>query len=183
MTAGALCELGSATATQADLRAEADVLRAVAETFADRVERVDDLLAETMSRPDTLDPRVPGVAANAAAFAAIYRFDFDAAHRLLHWAAPYQEMMGPFATVYGRCFAGMAARYRLDIPAALKDFREAFEIASGVGPHSHAARLAGSLLGELLYETGHLAEATRHWTRAICSDPTVAEWIGWPPGT
>jgi serine/threonine-protein kinase PknK len=147
--------------TQSDLRAEADVLRAVAETFADRVERVDALLAETMSRPDTLHPRVPGVAGNAAAFAAIYRFEFDTAHRLLDWAAPYQEMMGPFATVYGRCFAGMAARYQLDIPAALKDFREALEIASGVGPHSHAARLAGSLLGELLYETGDLAEAAR----------------------
>ena len=91
---------------------------------------MDDLLAEAMSRPDTLHPRVPGVAGNAAAFAAIYRFDFDAAHRLLDWAAPYQEMMGPFATVYGRCFGGMAARYQLDIPAALQNFREAFEIAT-----------------------------------------------------
>ena len=148
-------------AAHADLRAEADVLRAVAEGFADRIERVDDLVAEAMSRPDTLHPRVPGVAGNLAAFAAICRFDFDAADRLLDWAAPYQEMMGPFATVYGRCYRGMAARYRLDIPAALENFREAFEIATGVGPHSHAARLAGSLLAELLYETGDLAEATR----------------------
>jgi ATP/maltotriose-dependent transcriptional regulator MalT len=30
-----------------------------------------------------------------------------------------------------------------------------------VGPHSHAARLAGALLGELLYQTGELAEAAR----------------------
>jgi serine/threonine-protein kinase PknK len=148
-------------AARADLQAEADVLRAVAEVFADRIERVDDLVAEAMSRPDTLHPRVPGVAGNIAAFAAICRFDFDAADRLLDWAAPYQEMMGPFATVYGRCYRGMAARYQLDIPAALENFREAFEIATGVGPHSHAARLAGSLLGELLYETGDLAEATR----------------------
>src|SRR3984957_9068844 len=148
-------------AARADLRAEADVLRAVAEGFADRIERVDDLVAEAMSRPDTLHPRVPGVAGNLAAFAAICRFDFDAADRLLDWAAPYQEMMGPFATVYGRCYRGMAARYQLDIPAALENFREAFEIATGVGPPSHAARLAGSLLGELLYETGDLAEAKR----------------------
>jgi serine/threonine-protein kinase PknK len=70
-------------------------------------------------------------------------------------------MMGPFGTVYGRCLGGMAARYKLDIPAALTSFRGAFEIATGVGPHSHAARLAGSLLGELLYETGDLAEAAR----------------------
>jgi serine/threonine-protein kinase PknK len=148
-------------AARADLRAEADVLRAVAEALADRVERVDHLVAEALSRPDTLHPRVPGVAGNAAAFAAICRFDFDAADRLLDWAAPYQEMMGPFATVSARCYRGMAARYQLDIPAALENFREAFEIATGVGPHSHAARLAGSLLGELLYETGDLAEATR----------------------
>ena len=146
---------------RADLRVEADALRAVAETFADRVEGVDDLIAEAMSRPDTLHPRVPAVAGNVAAFAAIYRFDFDAAHRLLDWAAPYQEMLGPFASVYGRCYGGMAARYQLDIPAALENFREAFEIATRVGPHSHAARLAGALLGELLYETGELAEATR----------------------
>jgi serine/threonine-protein kinase PknK len=70
-------------------------------------------------------------------------------------------MMGPFGTVYGRCLGGMAARYQLDIPAALTSFRGALEIATGVGPHSHAARLAGALLGELLYETGDLAEATR----------------------
>ena len=30
-----------------------------------------------------------------------------------------------------------------------------------MGSHSHAARLAGALLGELLYEAGELDEATR----------------------
>ncbi len=148
-------------AMQADLRAEADVVRGVAEIFADRVDAVDDLVAVALSRPDTFHPRVGGVAGNVAAFAAIYRFDFDAAHRLLEWAAPYQEMLGPFASVYARCFGGIAARYQLDIPTALKSFREAYEIGVGIGPQSHAARLAGALLGELLYETGELAEAMR----------------------
>lgn len=157
----ALGSAGLSDTTKADLLAEADVLRAVDDIFADRVERVEDLLAETMSRPNTLHPRVPGVAGNAAAFVAIYRFDFDGAQRILEWAAPYQEVMGPFATVYGRCFAGMAARNQLDIPGALENFRKAFETGTRVGPHSHAARLAGSLHGELLYETGDLAEATR----------------------
>jgi serine/threonine-protein kinase PknK len=147
--------------TRADLKAEADVLQAVAETHADRTENVEGLVAEAMSRPDTLHPQVPGVAGNIAAFAAIYRFDFDTAHRLLDWASPYNEMMGPFSAVYGRCYGGIADRYRLDIPGALTNFREAVEIASGVGPHSHAVRLAGALLGQLLYETGDLAEATR----------------------
>lgn len=147
--------------THADLKAEAGVLQAVAEAHADRTENVEGLVAEAMSRPDTLHPQVSGVAGNIAAFAAIYRFDFDSAHRLLDWASPYNEMMGPFSTVYAHCYGGIADRYCLDIPAALQNFREAFEIASGVGPHSHAARLAGALLGQLLYETGDLAEATR----------------------
>jgi serine/threonine-protein kinase PknK len=75
-------------ATLADLTVEAQVVRAVAEIFADRVDAVPDLVAGAMSRPDTLRPLLPGVAANVAAFAASYRFDFDAAHRLLEWAAP-----------------------------------------------------------------------------------------------
>ena len=119
------------------------------------------LVAEAMSRPDTGHPRVAGVAGNIAAFAAIYRFEFDTAHRLLVWAAPYHEMMGPFASVYGACYDGIAARYQLDIARAEASFRRAFEIGSGVGPHSHAARLAGALLGQLLYETGDLAAAMR----------------------
>jgi serine/threonine-protein kinase PknK len=142
-----------------DLQVEARVIQAVAEIFADRIESVDALVDEAMSRPDTLRPLVPAVAGNVSAFAATYRFDFGAAHRLLEWAAPYQERVGPFATVYGRCFAGTAARHQLDIPAALERFREAYEIGVRVGPHSHAARLAGALLGELLYETGDFAEA------------------------
>ena len=148
-------------ATRADLRVEADVLRAVADMFVDRVDAIDHLVAEALSRPDTFHPRVPGVAGNCAALAAVYRFDFDAVHRLLAWAAPYQEMMGPFASVNARCFGGIAARYQLDIPTALKNFREGYEMGVTVGPHSHAARLAGALLGELLYQTGELAEAMR----------------------
>ena len=148
-------------ATRADLQVEADVLRGVADMVADRTDRVDALVAEAFSRPDTFHPRVPGVAGNVAAFAAICRFDFDAAHRLLEWAAPYHGMMGPFAAVYARCYRGIAARYLLDISGARASFQEAYELGAGVGPHSHAARLVGALFGQLLYETGELAEATR----------------------
>jgi serine/threonine-protein kinase PknK len=146
---------------RADMCAEANVVRAVADSFADRTADIDRLVAEAMSRPDTLPPRVAGVAGNIAAFAAIYRFEFDSAHQVLEWAAPYHEMMGPFASVYAACYDGIAARYQLDIARAQASFRRAFEIGSGVGPHSHAARLAGALLGQLLYETGDLAEAMR----------------------
>jgi ATP/maltotriose-dependent transcriptional regulator MalT len=146
---------------RADLRVEADTLRGVGEMVADRVDALDHLVAEALARPDAFHPRVGGVAGNVAAFAAIYRFDFGAAHRLLEWGAPYHEMLGPFAGVYARCFSGIAARYQLDIPAALKNFREGYEMGVTIGPRSHAARLAGAHLGELLYETGELAEATR----------------------
>jgi ATP/maltotriose-dependent transcriptional regulator MalT len=148
-------------ASRADLRVEADVLRGVADVFADRGDRVDGLVSEAFTRPDTFQPQVPGVAAIAGAFAAIYRFEFDEARRLLQWAAPYHDLMGPFASVYAHSFAGLAAKYELDIATARHEFGEAFEIGAKVGPHSHAARLAGALLGELLYEAGELNAATR----------------------
>ena len=147
--------------SRADLRVEADVLRGVADIFADRIDRIDSLVVEAFSRPDTFHPRVPGVGGIIAAFAAIYRFEFDDARRLLRWAAPYQDMMGPFASVYAHCFGGIAAKYKLDIPTARGEFGEAFELGGKVGSRSHAARLAGALLGELLYEAGNLDEAAR----------------------
>jgi len=78
---------------------------------------------------------------------------------VLEWAEPYGEWAGTVGVVHARCWAGIAARHQLDIPRALRSFREAFEIGTAVGPHSHAAQLSGAVLGELLYETGELAEA------------------------
>jgi serine/threonine-protein kinase PknK len=151
----------SSETARADLAAEANVLRGVAQIFADQTDGVDALVAEAMSRPDTLHPRVAGVAGNVAAFVAICRFEFDDAHRLLQWAEPYQEMMGPFAGIYARCYGGIAARHQLDFPSAVARFREAYELGAQVGTHSHAARLAGALLGQALYETGESTEAVR----------------------
>ena len=48
-------------ASRSNLRVEADVLRGVAELFADRSDRIDSLVSEAFSRADTLHPRVPGV--------------------------------------------------------------------------------------------------------------------------
>lgn len=69
--------------------------------------------------------------------------------------------MGPFASVLAHSWAGIAAKYELDIPTARREFREAFEIGTRAGSRSHAARLAGALLGELLYEAGELDDAAR----------------------
>ncbi len=144
---------------RAELTLEASVVRAVAEIYADRIDGLEDLLAEVMDRADELRPVLPQAAATALAFAAIHRFDLAAAQRLLEWAEPYNEQVGAVGAVYARSWAGIAARQQLDIPLALRRFREAFETGTAVGPHSYAARIAGAVLGEMLYETGELAEA------------------------
>ncbi len=143
-------------AKRADLALEANVLRGVAQMNADRVEGLAHLVAQVISRPKTLRPVLPQAAATVAAFAGIYRFDFDAAYRALEWAEPYDEGA---AAGYHSCWAGIAARYQLDIPRALHSFRKAFEIGTAVGRDSQVARHASALLGELLYETGEFAEA------------------------
>lgn len=149
-------------AERVDLRAEADVLRSVGEVFADRLDAVDALIADALSRPGTLPVRVAGAAANVAMIAAILRFDYADALRWQEFAAPYHAQMGPYVAVYAHCYTGIAFREQLDIPAAADAFREAVELAkASLGPFSHAVRLAGSLLGELCYETGELAEAAR----------------------
>ncbi|MGW5153549.1 protein kinase domain-containing protein [Rhodococcus koreensis] len=155
--------LDDGSPTIAELRAEADVVQAVVACRADRVEGVDELLAAALSRPDTLRPFVVSIAADVASFAAIYRFDFAEALRRQQWAAPYHARnIGPYGVMHGHCFVGIVANERLDVHQAQASFRTALRVArrSG-GSHSFAARLAGSLLGELLYEQGRLDEAER----------------------
>src|SRR6185503_17470560 len=119
--------------------------------------------AKCLSRPESMPPWLVSVAANAATVIEIYRFDFDAARRWQEWASPYQQQTnGPFATVYGHCLAGIAAKEELDIAEAERRFREALRAAKQCGgAHSHAARLACGLLGELMYERGDVDEAER----------------------
>ena len=145
------------------MRTEVDVFRAVVECYADRTAGVDELVAECLSRPDSVTSWVVAAAANVASFLAIYRFDFDAARRWQQWAYPYhQQGSGPFSLVYGHCLAGIAASEQLDVAEAERCFREALQVAKRAGDtHSHAARLACALLGELLYERGEVDEADR----------------------
>ncbi|MGW5570340.1 protein kinase domain-containing protein [Nocardia thailandica] len=140
---------------RADLHAEADVIRAAGELFADHVIAVPALLGDVLERPEAFRPETTAVAANADMYAAIHRFDYPAARARHRWAAPYHAASGPFYTVYSHCFAGIAAREMLDITGASEEFGTALDVAcSTMGPASHAARLAGALLGEIRYETG-----------------------------
>ncbi|WP_433724306.1 protein kinase domain-containing protein [Nocardia sp. CA-129566] len=149
--------------TAARLRAEAGVVRAVVQVRADVLAGIDDMLAPCFFRAEELSPYVVAIAANVATFAAGYRYDFDEALRIQEWSAPYmRQNKGFYNNVNGLCFLGLAASLQLDITRAEQYFRRAMKVAkqSG-GSHSYGARLAGSLLGELLYERGEVAEAER----------------------
>jgi serine/threonine-protein kinase PknK len=147
----------------ADVRAEAGVVRGVVDLRSDRLAGIDEHLAACLAGPDRLGPFVVAAAAGVATFAAAYRHDLAEVNRLQAWATPYSERSrDTHNLVHGLCFTGIAHRLLLDIAAAENCFRKALKIArrSG-GSHSYLARLASSLLGELLYERGELAEAER----------------------
>ncbi|MBF6174840.1 protein kinase domain-containing protein [Nocardia blacklockiae] len=157
-------QLGGADGDESvNLRAEAAVVRAVVAVRADVLGGVEELLAPCFARAEQLSPYVVAIAANVATLAAGYRCDFDEALRLQEWSLPYMRRnKGYYNNIHGLCFMGLAASLRLDIARAEQYFRRALKAAkqSG-GTHSYGARLAGSLLGELLYERGEIAEAER----------------------
>ncbi|MFE3060479.1 protein kinase [Nocardia sp. NPDC059239] len=144
-----------------DLAVEAALIAASAQALGDRLDGVDAAVTECLSRTDTLSPWVLSVAASTAAFLAVYRFEFDRARAWHDWAAPYyQQVSGTFGSMYSHCLAGLAAREQLDIRTAEQSFRKARHLAAvSAGEHSYAARLAGALLGELLYERDQLDAA------------------------
>jgi ATP/maltotriose-dependent transcriptional regulator MalT len=147
----------------ADLRAEAGVVRGVADLRSDRLAGIDEHIAPCLERQDRVRPFAVGVAATVATFVAAYHYDLDEVNRVQAWAAPYNERnQDSFNMVHGLCYKGLAHHLMLDIPTAETCFRRALKIAkrSG-GSHSYTARLASSALGELLYERGDLDEADR----------------------
>ncbi|SEB46110.1 serine/threonine-protein kinase [Rhodococcus jostii] len=147
----------------ADLRVEADIVKGAIEISADRIDGVDELVSECLARPDTLRPWVVSAAVDVATFVEIYRFDFAAARRWQNWGVPYHlRTSGPFSVMYGYCFAGIAAREQLDVVGAEENFQKAMLLAREYGgAHSYSVRLAGALLGELLYERNDVTAAER----------------------
>ncbi|MQY31788.1 protein kinase domain-containing protein [Nocardia aurantia] len=145
------------------LRAQADVVHAVVALRADRLSGIDEQLAPCFEHADRLPPYVVGIAANIATFVAAYRYDLTGAFRRQRWAVPYiRRNRGSYNEIHGLCFLGIAAGLQLDIPAAEKYFRRALRLARQTGgSHCYPARLAGALLGELLYERGEVAAAER----------------------
>jgi ATP/maltotriose-dependent transcriptional regulator MalT len=146
-----------------DLRVEADALQADINVICDRIDDVERLLAECLSRPDTLPGWVVCCAAGNAMFADLFRFDFDAVRRRHDWARPYHARISePLSMMYSYCLAGLAASEQLDMAAADDYFRAGLRLATTAGgQHSYTARLAAALQGDLLYERGDIAEAER----------------------
>jgi serine/threonine-protein kinase PknK len=154
--------LDKAPAPDPDLALEADLIECVERAFADHPEGVDAVVSKCLGRADTLGPWVLCEAANLAAYTAFSRFDFDRAREWHDWATPfYRQTRSTFILMYSHSLVGVAAREQLDMGEAERSFQTALDIAKSSGPRSYAARLAGAMLGELLYERDQLAAAER----------------------
>jgi ATP/maltotriose-dependent transcriptional regulator MalT len=145
-----------------DLRAEMDLIRAVIAAFQDRIDAsTDTAVAACVDRADSLRPFILCRTADLASFRALRVLDFDDALRWQRWGRQYhQRISGTLSASYGYCFAAIAANEQLDVAGAEGHLRHAVRIALlPSGRPTYVAMLAGSLLGELLYERGQLDEA------------------------
>ncbi len=147
----------------ADLRTEIDLIREVIAAFQDRVDapRAADVVQACVARAETLHPWILCRAADVASFRAIRIFDFDDALRWQRWGHQYhQRISGALTVSYGYCFAAIAANEQLDVAGAEAHLRHAIRIALLPSERpTYVAKLAGSLLGELLYERDRLDRA------------------------
>lgn len=146
-----------------EMRSEADVVQACIDIYGDRTDRAEELVRASLERSGRYRPWVVAVASNIQTFCDIHAMRFSRARERQRWARRFHDRtIGPFAGVYGRCFAGVAALSQLDMTGAETQLQGAVVLArESAGRRSHAAQLAGALLGELHYVRGQLAEAER----------------------
>ncbi|WP_425177228.1 AAA family ATPase, partial [Mycobacterium sp.] len=134
-----------------DLRAEMDLIRAVAAAFQDHIDTsaAADAVQACVDRADTLHPWILCRAADVGSFRAIRVFDFDDALRWQRWGHQYhQRISGALTVGYGYCFAAIAANEQLDVAGAEAHLRHAMRIALlPSGRPTYVAKIAGSLLG------------------------------------
>jgi ATP/maltotriose-dependent transcriptional regulator MalT len=144
-----------------DLQAEMVLARGVIAAYQDRVDTASAAVQACVDRADTLRPFILCRAADLASFRAIRVWDFDDALRWQRWGRRYHpDIPGALSVSHGYCFAGLAASEQLDVAGAEAHLRHARRIAQGPsGRPTFVAKLAGSLLGELLHERGQLDEA------------------------
>jgi serine/threonine-protein kinase/serine/threonine-protein kinase PknK len=139
-----------------------ELVHPVIAAFEDRLDpAAADAVEACVDRAETLRPWILSRAADVGSFRAIRVFDFDDALRWQRWGRQYhQRTSGALSGSYGYCFAAIAANEQLDVAGAEAHLRHAIRIALlPSGRPTYVAKLAGSLLGELLYERGQLDEA------------------------
>ncbi|MBB2990060.1 ATP/maltotriose-dependent transcriptional regulator MalT [Mycolicibacterium iranicum] len=167
--------------TSAAVLGEADIVQACVDVYGDRIDRAADLVAPYLVENAPVRPFLVAVSANIRTFVDIQTHDFATAQARQQWANAYhQRAGGPFAGVYGRCFAGLAAFAQVDLDTAERRVREARELAqNAAGAHSHAARLAGALLGKLAYERGDIdtAETLLEECHELGAESGVADFM------
>lgn len=144
-----------------EIALEARVIRACVEIYADHVDGVEALVRPVIAHPEAVHPWVAVVAANILTYVLLHSHKYGEAIELQHAMRPFhQRTQGPFSQIYGICFAGMAAYEMGQHTTAEANFREALTLArEQAGMHSHAARLAGAMLGKMYYEYNQLADA------------------------
>ena len=172
---------GDAADETTEALAEARVVEACVRIYQDDIEGVEALVKPCVAPCSRFHPWVVAVASNVYTYVLLQRHGYDDAITLQALTLPHHERtQGPFSGVYGRCFAGMAARELGRLADAASYFRSAHELAAtGVGLHSHAARLAEALLGELLVEMNQLDEAAHLLddSRALGMEGGVADFF------
>jgi serine/threonine-protein kinase PknK len=146
-----------------ELGVESLVVQSCIDMYGDNVSRVGELDEKCFAHASRLRPWIVSVAANLSTFKKIHDGQYELALEQQRWANRFHDQTsGPFSSVYGHCFAGLAAYALLDMDQVEKQFALAVELGrSHAGRHSHAARLAGAMKGQLLYERGALDKAER----------------------
>ena len=145
-----------------DVRCELDLLRVIMAGHADHIDEFTERAAQAcVARTETLAPFVLCRAAYTVSYIAFRKFDFDGALRWHRWGNKYRRAVAGAMTVgYGYLIAAVAANEQLDVAGAEAHLRHAIRIALlPSGRPTYIAKLAGALLGELLYERGELDEA------------------------
>ncbi|TAM51701.1 MAG: winged helix-turn-helix transcriptional regulator, partial [Nevskiaceae bacterium] len=171
--------LGNPDASE-ELRAETQLVRGANEIYGDRIELVEALVQPCLDHAEEWRPWLAAVAANLLSYRFIHTAQFERARELQSWARKFHDRtVGPFSGVYGLCFAGMAAAGQGALDIAAAHFQEALEQArAGAGRHSHAARLAAALWGQIQYERNELPEAERllEESRALGAEGGVVDF-------
>ncbi|MGO4382684.1 LuxR C-terminal-related transcriptional regulator [Specibacter sp. RAF43] len=146
-----------------ELGVESLVVQSCIDMYGDNVCRVGELDDKCFAHAERLRSWIVSVGANLSTFKKIHDGQYEQALEQQRWADRFHDRTsGPFSNVYGHCFAGLAAYALLDMEQVERHFALAVELGrSHAGRHSHAARLAGAMMGQLLYERGALDKAER----------------------